>query len=199
MSKILPSGLAQRQVELEIDLYPTCFTYTKPSLEYSDIPCMNQLSTALAPLDISSMGIITTVLSPNSIGFHQCSLENHLHKPWHPTKICPISFDTYCPFENEFDGHLPCLLFANHSPQLHITYDNFSSVINLMVHEIGVLKCTCDDIFGMISPLPTFHQPYLMSLTSNIHQKYIAHDDTQDLLYNSYTQSIYQKSNPHAP
>ena len=100
MSKILPSGLAQRQVELEIDLYPTCFTYTKPSLEYSDIPCMNQQSTALAPLDISSMGIITTVLSPNSIGFPQYSLEKYLYKPWHPTKICPISFDTYCAFEN---------------------------------------------------------------------------------------------------
>ena len=141
---------------------------------------MKQPSIALAPLDISSMGIITTVMSPNSIGLHQCLLENHLHKPWHPTKICPISFDTYCPFENEFDGHLPCLLFANHSPQLYITYDNFSSVIYCMVHEIGVLQCRCDDIFGMISPLP-----YLMSLTSNIHQKYITMT-LLDLYYDNY-------------
>lgn len=40
-----------------------------------------------------------------------------------------------------------------------------------MVHEIGVLQCTCDDIFGMISLLPNFHQSYLMFLKLNIHQK----------------------------
>ena len=173
ITRILPSGLASNKVELEIDLYFSRFTYTKPSLQYLDLPHMNQILRALAPLDLSSMGIITTVLSPNSIGFTQHLLETRLHKPWHPTKICPIFFDTYCVFEKDFDSHWLCFLFANHSPQLYITYDNFSSVIYCMVHEIGVFECACSHIFGMFSPYPTFQKSYLMTQISISPQKYI--------------------------
>ena len=59
--------------------------------------------------------------------------------PHIPTKICHISFDTYCAFEKDFDHYMQCLLFSTLHPQLNITYDNIFIIIYCMVHEIGIL------------------------------------------------------------
>jgi len=66
-----------------------------------------------------------------------------------------------------------------------------------MVHEIGVLQCACDDIFGMISPLPTFNQPYHTPLASYIHQKYITMTPTTSSTTHTPTIPIQNKSPMH--
>ena len=166
MSNLLPGGLASCKVELEIDTHPFHSTYTKPLPQYLNMLFENQPSPALAPLDMSSMGISTMIMSPNSSCYPKLSLKIRVSKPWHTTKTRPTFVDTECVFENDFDTFPMCITFANPSPLAYITFDNFPSVIYCMVHEIGVLTCTCPYISGMFHPLSIFKRSYLTLQTS---------------------------------
>jgi hypothetical protein len=146
----LRAGFASDKVELEIDLPFSLSTYTKLSIQYLDVPRSNQISPALAPLDISSMGILNTFPSPNFNSFTQHSLENNPPKPWHPTKISPYFQLTYCDVVNAFFGVSLCFPFAEPSPLAHKSNDNFFSVIYCVVHEIRVFKYLYCDFFSFL-------------------------------------------------
>ena len=119
------------------------------------------------------MGILTTVLSTNSITTPQHSFETRSTEPRHSTQHLPYLPLTYCAVVNAIVDVFCCFLFSLLSLLTSACIDIFFCAIYCVVHEIGVFKTCILRNFPFLYTVVLSFCPYLAPLMSVLPLKHI--------------------------
>ena len=102
------------------------------------------------------MGILTTVLSPNSITTPQHSFETRSTEPRHSTQHLPYLPLTYCAVVNAIVDVFCCFLFSLLSPLTYTCIDIFSVLFIVLFMRLEFLNLYIKKFPFLIYGHPTF-------------------------------------------